>query len=113
MHIQCCGYAAACPQALVGWRWLATVSGVRTGELSVDVEAVSMLRSFFFKSAFQNDLQRRCWSGIWSAQVMQFVYLKLVYKIVVIVNAAYSVDKRGFFHNINGLRGRQLAGEPW
>jgi hypothetical protein len=44
---------------------------------------------------------------------MQFVYLKLVYKIVVIVNAAYSVDKRGFFHNINGLRGRQLAGEPW
>ena len=44
---------------------------------------------------------------------MQFVYLKLVYKIVVIVNAAHSVDKRGFLHNINGLRGRQLAGEPW
>ena len=36
-----------------GWRWLATVSGVRTGGLSVDVGAVSMLRSFFLKALFR------------------------------------------------------------
>jgi len=37
---------------------------------------------------------------------------KLVYKIVVIVNRDFFVDKPGFFHNINGLPFIELAGEP-
>jgi len=37
---------------------------------------------------------------------------KLVYKIVVVVNVEFFVDKPGFFHNINGLAVIELAGEP-
>ncbi|MGI4842826.1 MAG: hypothetical protein ACRYF7_05880 [Janthinobacterium lividum] len=31
---------------------------------------------------------------------------KFVYKLVVIVNAHVAVDKKGFLHNVNGLRSR-------
>jgi hypothetical protein len=31
---------------------------------------------------------------------------KFVYKLVVIVNAQSFVDKKGFLHNVNGLRSR-------
>lgn len=31
---------------------------------------------------------------------------KFVYKLVVIVNALFAVDKKGFLHNVNGLRSR-------
>ena len=31
---------------------------------------------------------------------------KFVYKLVVIVNAQSTVDKKGFLHNVNGLRSR-------
>jgi hypothetical protein len=41
-------------------------------------------------------------------RVIGFVVVvnKFVYKLVVIVNAPSLVDKKGFLHNVNGLRSR-------
>ena len=77
-------------------RRLLVGAGRRWFPVSEQVGGQSMSRlcrccdRFFFKSAFQNDLQRRCWSGICSAQLTQFVYLKAC-----IQNSSNS--KRGIF----------------
>lgn len=42
----------------------------------------------------------------WANRVFSFVVVvnKFVYKLVVIVNEQFAVDKDSFLHNVNGLR---------